>query len=313
MYLHHDGLQARGMQFIKANGRYIEHIPIIPSLLVGGITSAYASKGLFYMHKITQQTMLYGMEWLKENTRGGSKTPVVADVFTKNDGIQCYLQRKGASCGCMCPTRTGIFYIQACDLNVFKASPWGVTTPDAASASLSIKAKDMYELALKNNHGNVALNTKEAWQQECYHLLLHMILSDIKTITETGDTNGLKESSLALVEMIRADGATSKSILNAWAVTEKINDWIACVRLNAENNNIRLFCNLKGSTTDSSSVWGVEKWGLEEATNTSRVFTIECELNADKVDCWDVQPRFEYQRGNWGHIGRIRYGMRAAH
>jgi hypothetical protein len=101
--------------------------PILPSLALGGIGCMYAAKGLFLTHKMLQQTMVYGIETLKKKTR---EIQVVPEILRGMDpDIEVFLQRKDASCGCMCLTRTGIFYIQPGDLKVFKASPWGSTLP----------------------------------------------------------------------------------------------------------------------------------------------------------------------------------------
>lgn len=99
------------------------NLPILPSLALGGVGCIYAVKGLFLTHKVLQQTMLYGMEALKKNPR---EIQVVPEILRNMDpDIEVFIQRKDASCGCMCLTRTGIFYIQPGDLKVFKASPWG--------------------------------------------------------------------------------------------------------------------------------------------------------------------------------------------
>ena len=215
------------------------------------------------------------------------------------------MQRRDRSTGCILLTQTGIFLVQAGDLKVFKASPWGsandLKTYQTKTTHLNPKATQLYDLAHAKNYTQCATEFKN----QCSQWLLHMLLSDIQTTIRTQrSTPQLKTIFISLITKLinKNIDSTTMSVLEAWIpeVTKNIamfKGWTtACpFRLQQQGKN------------NANPIIGLNIWdtGKVEIDN---VFKVHFQYDPKNLSS-AVAPLMERQGGKWAYIGNIKYSI----
>ena len=280
---------------------------MLPSLGVGGYASIWMVKGLYVTHRVLQQTIDNGIHVLQALRQNNDKTPETAVPLTNPHIL---MQRDGASCACMLLTPTGIFYIQAGTLNVFKAKPWGgggKTLEQYQQQTIvlhSPTAQRLYAGALAGTTD--AGQQIQAWREQLGHLLLHMLLSDIWTVATNArkdvDRQNFVDVSIRLVSTMSKSTVRKTSIecILAW-IRQSPGDEITRWKDYLASIGHTLFLQEPPRNMDNSirSV-GVTEW-LTGQREVDRVFQVHCELLEA------IEPVSLWTKGKWGHMGKMSY------
>jgi hypothetical protein len=319
-------LNAAAARLYETGSRLARSAPIAPSLLLGGAASVYGVKGLFLAQRLLQQTLKNGIEEAatfigppeQDSDKVDLVIPALRAITSKKSKRDDFLmQRKGASCGCMLLTRAGIFYIQAGDLAVFKASPWACSDDDlqayqSTKILLSPKPRILYDQAVSGADTQIGHNEAQ-FSLQCAHMLLHMILSDIQRIVlykhEVAPSKMFKKAALQLIKYTKAPGCTSADVLKSWVQglsADDLQNWMLYMQ---RQRPISLFFTNVDATPRANSVIGMDAWSTG-CESVDSAFMLNFDL-CPHIDFWNTKPLIEPAYGKWAHIGGIRYSCYA--
>jgi len=282
-------------------------LPIVPSLAIGGISSIFIAKGMYVTQRLLQRSMKSAMDMLQPPGPEVSVVPVALRGHPRTSDPVLRIHRKGGSCGCLLLTRTGIFYIQPVNLWLFKASPWGFQGPSEQideyqlrKTRLSAKATQLYGAAVDDS----ASDSRESLANECAHLLLHMLLSDIQNIARfhasdnfIDDFSTFKSESLSLISSVTTL-RSSTDVLTAWTFTQ--DSWIKWLSCLPNDTAFFMTSSEDHDDGDSNSILGIENWESVPA------FSMHMQ-QLPEPDFWNSKPDIEQENGKWAHLGRLRY------
>jgi hypothetical protein len=282
---------------------------LAPSLALGGFSSIFITKGLYATYRGLQQAYSSGMDMLLP---AGPEVNVVPDALrAQRRSVEhiMRMQRKGGSCGCLLLTATGIFYVQPVNLWVFKASPWGLSGSETLEmyqqqkTRLCAKAMAMYKTAI----GTSENSSEEEVSNECSHLLLHMMLSDIQNIARRHFSNNsidnfdiFKRESLQLIGSV-GSLRNSTAVLSNWKPSWAL--WASWLRLLPEDT--AFYIKSLDTPADSESILGIKNWTSVPG------FSIQLQRRPEP-DFWNSKPDIEQENGKWANLGRMRYAITAA-
>ena len=277
---------------------------LVPSLALGGLGSIFITKGLFVTWRSLQHVLQMGMDMGQLPEAPVNVVPAALRIQPTSASQVFRMARKGASCGCMLLTRTGIFYIQPIDLFVFKASPWAPAEGadflayQQQSTQLCPKASKMYQQALNQGGTDVEL------QSQCSHLLLHMLLSDIQNIvrhnfgtSKVQNYAVFQTKAKELIELMKT-GGNSKDILTTWSIAIDQAQWTAWLELPKE----AFFDNEAAKKNGLAGTVGIQKWDSVDSFQVS--------IKPIKAD-WSTKPDIEPNNDKWVNIGRMCYAFKS--
>ena len=277
---------------------------LVPSLALGGFSSIFITKGLFGTWRGLQHVVQSGMDMLQPSELNVDVVPAALRIQPTSSSQIFRMARKGASCGCMLLTRTGIFYIQPIDLKVFKASPWAPVAGvnflayQQQSTQLCPKASKMYQQAI--NKG--ANGTDAELQSECSHLLLHMLLSDIQNIvryhfgiSKVQNYEEFQAKAKGLIDLMK-QGGSSVGILTTWSNGIDQVKWTAWLELLDPKEAF-----FDKQANFSAGIVGIQTWDSVDLFQVS--------IKAAEQD-WSVKPDIEPNSDKWAHIGRMCYAFK---
>ena len=317
------------------------------------------ARGLFIIHRGLRQAMQDGMNLLSDILPNNNNSVVKTHLEMVGQRIRdgqfvgehniMTMQRKGASTGVMLLTCTGVFWVQPCDLKVFKASPWGMTSPQQTlkeyqkqPIKLNEKANQLYVKALeKLSVADSFIESSEAeFQHQCSHWLLHMLLSDIQTLVQWHNKNDKKEGGdlllplkpvlRKLIEIMMDIKKNSIQALIEWI--ETLNQHAGAnsstgaagtfqclqnVLIQASQQQYPVFLKVSNpstppSTTTADNDKSNQIIGLKQwKTNSPLVNEVFSVLFQYQRDpsTISVNPSIEKERGKWLLIGDIRYSI----
>ena len=179
---------------------------MIPAIALGGPSSVLLTKGLFITWRGLKCAIQRGIDTLTHHTEDVDVVPAPLRLEPTSNAPIFRTQRKGASCGFLLLTRTGIFYVQSIELNVFKAQSSGQTAPllsdyQKQTTKLGAKAYQLYSSAV----GAPQNGTEHEFENTCHIILLHMLLNDIQVRIHKYKTKTLPMTDYASFKRVACD------------------------------------------------------------------------------------------------------------
>jgi hypothetical protein len=148
------------------------------------------------------------------------------------------------------------------------------------------------------------------WEMELHHWLLHMILSDLRSLVRC-QTQGVKNACEALIElMLQKD--SSKDILTDWIKDRAQVDTVRDALKGAgKTTTVYFFQEKAPSATNGSTQLGIQNWEFKNGSSLQNRFNVFMEWTGGKgPGDKDAAPNFDDDHPQqWLRVGRIRYSI----